>query len=262
MTFKLTSTNGSRRSDELTPQQNQLRRQDQKLAELNSRLTVTEDMALIVRGALEDLQQIYLARVSERLNSLFLEMVGADPASMAQLTEDDDERKASQVIVSAAITSNYEIVVNSNRNTTLNPDHELSGAQKRALTFAFIWALTEVSQVVAPRIIDTPLGMMSGLVKRRVLELITSPSRPSDVEKQVVLFLTRDEIRGIESVVDARAGRIITFTNSDHYPVDVVNNPGLEIPEVLQCECNHRQWCRVCARRNDDEYGLVERPIV
>jgi DNA sulfur modification protein DndD len=248
--------------DELTPQQNKLRRQDQKLAELNSRLTVTEDMALVVRGALEDLQQIYLARVSERLNSLFLEMVGADPASMAQLTEGDGERKASQVIASAAITSNYEIVVNSNQNTTLNPDHELSGAQKRALTFAFIWALTEVSQVVAPRIIDTPLGMMSGLVKRRVLELITSPSQASDAEKQVVLFLTRDEIRGIESIVDARAGRIITFTNSDHYPVDVVNNPGLETPEILKCECNHRQWCRVCARRNDHEYGLVERPVV
>jgi DNA sulfur modification protein DndD len=248
--------------DELTPQQNQLRRQDQKLAELNSRLTVTEDMALVVRGALEDLQQIYLARVSERLNSLFLEMVGADPASMAHLTEGDGDRKASQVIASAAITSNYEIVVNSNHNTTLNPDHELSGAQKRALTFAFIWALTEVSQVVAPRIIDTPLGMMSGLVKRRVLELITSPSRASDAEKQVVLFLTRDEIRGIESVVDARAGRIITFTNSDHYPVDVVSNPGLETPEILKCECSHRQWCRVCARRNDHEYGLVERPVV
>ena len=248
--------------DELTPQQNQLRRQDQKLAELNSRLTVTEDMALVVRGALEDLQQIYLARVSERLNSLFLEMVGADPASMAQLNEGDGDRKASQVIASAAITSNYEIVVNSNHNTTLNPDHELSGAQKRALTFAFIWALTEVSQVVAPRIIDTPLGMMSGLVKRRVLELITLPSRAGDAEKQVVLFLTRDEIRGIESVVDARAGRIITFTNSDHYPVNVVSNPGLETPEILKCECSHRQWCRVCARRNDHEYGLVERPVV
>ena len=247
---------------ELTPRQNQLRRQDQKLTELNSRLTVTEDMALVVRGALEDLQQIYLARVSERLNNLFLEMVGADPASMAQLTEGDGERKASQVIASAAITSNYEIVVNSNRNTTLNPDHELSGAQKRALTFAFIWALTEVSQVIAPRIIDTPLGMMSGLVKRRVLELITSPSQEGDAEKQVVLFLTRDEIRGIESVVDERAGCIITFTNSDHYPIDVVSNPGLETPEILKCECNHRQWCRVCARRNDHDYGLVERPVV
>lgn len=249
--------------DDLAPRQNALRRQDQKLDELNSRLTVTEDMALIVRGALEDLQQIYLARVSERLNDLFLEMVGADPASMEQLTESEEGKKASQVLAGAAITSNYEIVVNSNDHTTLNPDHELSGAQKRALTFSFIWALTEVSQVVAPRIIDTPLGMMSGLVKRRVIELITAPPKlSSDVEKQIVLFLTRDEIRGIEAVIDARVGRVITFTNSDHYPIDVVNNPAVEIPEIFKCECNHRQFCSVCARRNDNEYGLAERPVV
>jgi DNA sulfur modification protein DndD len=145
----------------------------------------------------------------------------------------------------------------------LNPDNELSGAQKRALTFSFIWALTEVSQVIAPRIIDTPLGMMSGRVKQRVLELITTPSsNPADVEKQVILFLTRDEIRGIEPIVDARAGRVITFTNPDQFPVDVVNDPHVDVPEVLRCECNHRQFCVICARRNDDQYGLIERPIV
>ena len=248
--------------DQLAPRQAVLRRQDQKLDQLNSRLTVTEDMAVVVRGAFEDLQQIYLARVSKRLNDLFLEMVGADPASMAELTGGDG-KKASHVLAGAAITPSYEIVVYSNDNTTLNPDHELSGAQKRALTFSFIWALTEVSQVIAPRIIDTPLGMMSGLVKRRVVELITSPPRrATDVEKQVVLFLTRDELRGIESVIDARAGRVVTFTNTDQFPIDVVNDPGVEVPEILKCECNHRQSCRVCARRNDDQYGLVERPVV
>lgn len=248
--------------DELTPQQASLRRQDRKLSVLNSRLTVTEDMTTIVRGALDDLEQIYLSRVSQRLNDLFLEMVGADPASMAELAAGQG-KSMSQVIVGAAITPDSEIVVYSDDNRTLNPENELSGAQKRALTFSFIWALTEVSQVVAPRIIDTPLGMMSGRVKQRVLELITTPSSsPADVEKQVVLFLTRDEIRGIESIIDARAGRVMTFTNTDQFPVDVVNNPNVGVPEVLRCECNHRQFCVVCARRNDDQYGLIERPIV
>ena len=228
---------------ELTPQQASLRRQDRKLSMLNSRLTVTEDTAAIVRGTLDDLEQIYLARVSQRLNDLFLEMVGADPASMAELAAGQG-KPTSQVLVGAAITSDNEIVVYSNDSRTLNPENELSGAQKRALTFSFIWALTEVSQVVAPRIIDTPLGMMSGRVKQRVLELITTPSSsPTDVEKQVVLFLTRDEIRGIEPIIDARAGRVITFTNTDQFPVDVVNNPNVDVPEVLRCECNHRQFC-------------------
>jgi DNA sulfur modification protein DndD len=246
---------------ELTPKQAALMRQDQRLEALTNRLAVTEDMAEIVRGALEDLQQIYLGRVSSRMNELFLEMVGADPASMAEYLK-DDEKKVSQVFSSAGISPTYEIVVNSGERT-LSPEHELNGASKRALTFSFIWALTEVSQVIAPRIVDTPLGMMSGLVKRRVLELITTPgSDPADIDKQVVLFLTRDEIRGIEPVIDSRAGRVVTLTNSDHYPVDVVNRPDVDVPEILQCECSHRQFCPVCARRNDDQYALVERSVV
>jgi DNA sulfur modification protein DndD len=173
------------------------------------------------------------------------------------------DKPAHRVLVGAAITPDNEIVVYSDDDRTLNPENELSGAQKRALTFSFIWALTEVSQVIAPRIIDTPLGMMSGLVKKRVVELITTPSSsPADVEKQVILFLTRDEIRGVESIIDERAGRVMTLTNTDQFPVDVVNDPGVDVPEVLRCECNHRQFCVVCARRNDDQYGLIERPIV
>ena len=139
----------------------------------------------------------------------------------------------------------------------------MNGASKRALTFSFIWALTEVSQVTAPRIIDTPLGMMSGAVKKRVIELITAPSGDtSDLEKQVVLFLTRDEIRGTEDVIDQRAGRVYTFTNSDHYPVDLVNDPDVDVAQILRCECNHRQICRICARKNDALYDLTARPVV
>jgi DNA sulfur modification protein DndD len=60
-------------------------------------------------------------------------------------------------------------------------------------------------------------------------------------------------------VIDSRAGKIVTYTNSDHYPVDVVNNPEVDVPEILICPCNHRQVCKVCARRNDDLYDLVQR---
>ena len=80
VTFRQTSTDGDIVISELTPQQASLRRQDKKLSMLNSRLTVTEDTAAIVRGTLDDLEQIYLARVSQRLNDLFLEMVGRRPS--------------------------------------------------------------------------------------------------------------------------------------------------------------------------------------
>ena len=245
---------------ELKPDFEKLRRQEKKGAIANARLTVTEDMRVVVQGALGELQQKYLSQVSDRMNVLFLEMVGADPSAMA---EEDDRGPQSDVFRSAEISSDFEVRVNSFNNRTLNPDSELNGASKRALTFSFIWALTEVSQVTAPRIIDTPLGMMSGAVKKRVIELITASSDDkSDVGKQVVLFLTRDEIRGIEDVIDERAGRVFTFTNSDHYPVDVVNDPEVGIAEILRCACDHRHFCSVCARNNDGVYELTEQAVV
>lgn len=244
---------------ELKPRYDEMLRQDAKLGQVNARLTVIEDMTTVVQGVLEDLQLVYLKRVSDRMNAMFLEMVGADPAAMS----DEEGAHRSQVFRSAEITPSYQIVVNSGENRTLNPEFELNGASKRALTFSFIWALTEVSQVTAPRIIDTPLGMMSGAVKKRVIELITAPSgHASDLEKQVVLFLTRDEIRGTEDVIDQRAGRIYTFTNSDHYPVDLVNDPDVDVAQILKCECSHRQFCRICARKNDALYDLTARPVV
>jgi DNA sulfur modification protein DndD len=249
----------SRLVAELKPRYEEMLRQDAKLSEVNARLTVTEDMATVVQGVLDDLQLVYLRRVSDRMNAMFLDMVGADPAAMSG--EKGDQR--SQVFRSAEITPRYQIVVNSGENRTLNPESELNGASKRALTFSFIWALTEVSQVTAPRLIDTPLGMMSGAVKKRVIEIITAPSGDtSDLEKQVVLFLTRDEIRGTEDVIDQRAGRVYTFTNSDHYPVDLVNDPDVDVAQILRCECNHRQFCRICARKNDALYDLTARPVV
>lgn len=247
--------------DDLKPKQSELLKKDRKLGELTSRLTVTEDVATVVRGVLDDLQQTYMSRVSDRMNALFLEMVGADPSTMAELG-DGSGRTESAIFTAAELTPQYEIVVRSG-DRTLSPEHELNGASKRALTFSFIWALTEVSLVRAPRIIDTPLGMMSGRVKQRVIELITQPeSGAGAVEKQVILFLTRDEIRGIEGILDDRTGRIFTFTNSDHYPIDLVNRPVVDSAEILRCECNHREVCRICARRNDDQYDLSERAVI
>ncbi len=51
----------------------------------------------------------------------------------------------------------------------LGTDLDLNGASRRALTLAFILAFTRVSGVKAPNVIDTPLGMTSGIVKRAML---------------------------------------------------------------------------------------------
>ena len=163
------------RIKELKHRDAELRRIDLKVAGLNAELNVLHDLESIVDGALNDMQGTYLGRVSDRMNALFLDMIGADPSQGA-------------IYQGARITQNYSIVVDTKDNRTLNPDHEVNGASQRALTFAFIWALTEVSGVVAPRVIDTPLGMMSGSVKRRVLTTVSTPAGADEVDRQVVLF--------------------------------------------------------------------------
>ena len=189
---------------------------------------------------------MYLQQVSDNMNNLFLDMIGADPSQGA-------------IFQGVRITPDYSIVVDTKDNRTLNPDHEVNGASQRALTFAFIWALTEVSGVVAPRVIDTPLGMMSGSVKRRVLSTVSKSANNDEIDRQVVLFLTQSEIANTEDILDDKVGRVVTLTKTDDYPADLINDPGVDLPEVRLCACNHRQYCSVCQRKSSNEYQLSYR---
>ena len=179
------------------------------------------------------------------MNDLFLDMVGADP----------DQNGVFQQVY---INNDYNIIVRTNDNRTLNPDTEVNGASQRALTFAFIWALTEVSGVVAPRVIDTPLGMMSGNVKRRVLEMV-SRAAGIDIDRQVVLFLTQSEISHTEDILDRQSGTTYTFIKTDDYPIDLINDPKVERPEIRLCNCTHREFCDQCQRRDHENFQLSYR---
>ena len=95
--------------------------------------------------------------------------------------------------------------------------------------------------------IDTPLGMMSGYVKRSVLNTAVRES------SQLVLFLTRSEIAGCDDIIGRVAGRIITLTNPAHYPRMLVNEPNVDVGMILRCECDHSTECSVCARRLEIE---------
>ncbi len=233
---------------ELENRDAELRHIDQKVSGLNAELSVLHDLESIVDGALGDMQGTYLQRVSDRMNALFLDMIGADPAQGA-------------IYQGVRITPSYSIVVDTKDNRTLNPDHEVNGASQRALTFAFIWALTEVSGVIASRVIDTPLGMMSGNVKRRVLTTVAAPAGVDEIDRQVVLFLTQSEIANIEDILDDKVGAVVTLTKTDDYPADLANDPKAVQPEIRLCECSHRQFCLACQRKNSNEFQLTYRAI-
>jgi hypothetical protein len=157
------------------------------------------------------------------------------------------------------LTDNFDIVVSAGNQKTLDTDYEVNGASQRALTLAFIWALMEVSVTVAPRVIDTPLGMTAGGVKRRMVEAITEPVTGDNPEYQVILLLTRSEIRDIEQLLDERAGSHLTLSCSKDYPADLVHDWGVSEPTILRCDCSHRQFCEICERHNDAEQHLTRR---
>ena len=207
---------------------------DEKGMKIAAELQVAKDLEHLLEQALDTMRSRELQQVSDRMNALFLEMIGADAAEKA-------------IIRRAAITPDFRIVVSGPYDQPLDPSQDLNGASRRALTIAFVLALAQVSEVEAPNVIDTPLGMMSGYVKQAVLQLASQHSG------QLVLMLTHSEINECEQILDRRVGRIYTLTNPAHYPRILVNDPGTEDSRILVCECDHRDHCHICERRESPE---------
>ena len=221
----------------LSAQLNNFLREQAKGDRILAQLEVTQDVKQVLESSYNRITNEELDKVSELMNSIFLEMIGADPEQNA-------------IIQKAEISKEFDILVYGPDIRALNPDRDLNGASRRALTLAFILALTRVSEVKAPNVIDTPLGMMSGYVKRSVLKTAIRES------SQLVLFLTRSEIADCEDILDTEAGQVITLTNPAHYPRMLVNDPQVKEHKVLQCGCNHRKECPVCQRRMDLELEM------
>lgn len=202
-----------------------------------NKLKLTRLTKNVFENVFDHLRKDEVKRVSHEMNRIFLDMIGSDP-----------EINKLATITKAELTEEFDILVYGSNGHKLNPDQDLNGASRRAITLAFILALTKVSEVKAPNVIDTPLGMMSGFVKQSVL------NKTLEEGSQIILFLTHDEIQGVETILDKKAGVIYTLTNPAHSkmlvnPI-VANNIG-----VIRCECNHRTSCTICARKNIDEVG-------
>ena len=207
-----------------------LLQKDTKGLKFSAELEVAKDLHDIMSNALETMKTEELEKVSKHMNALFLDMIGADVSQRS-------------IITRAEITSDFRIVVYGQYEQSLDPSQDLNGASRRALTIAFILALTKVSEVEAPNVIDTPLGMTSGYVKTAILQFAAQQS------SQLILFLTHDEIKGCEDILDRYAGRVYTLTNPAHYPKILINEPGVKDTRVLLCDCNHRRHCEICERR-------------
>jgi len=218
--------------EELVARRKQLLQQEKKGALILAELTVTQDVKNALEGAYDQITTKELRKVSDLMNDIFLEMIGADPEQDA-------------IIQKAEISKTYDIRVYGPDKRALDPDLDLNGASRRALTLAFILALTKVSEVKAPNVIDTPLGMTSGFVKRSILRTCIRESN------QLILLLTHAEIVECEEIIDEEADVVFTLTNPAHYPTILEYAPEVEEYKILRCDCTHRHECKRCQRRVD-----------
>lgn len=202
-----------------------------KMDAFGERLSLARMVQNVFEQVNDRLLKDELGKVSDEMNRIFLGMIGSSP-------EDNDFTN----ITKTKLTEDFDIFVYGPKGFHLDPDDDLNGASRRAITLAFILALTKVSKVEAPNVIDTPLGMMSGYVKKAVLR--------STLEEgsQVILFLTHDEIKGVEDILDAEAGKAFTLTNPGHYPTMLANKPKALNAGIVRCECDHKSHCSVCKR--------------
>ena len=103
-----------------------------------------------------------------------------------------------------------------------------------------------ISREFAPCIIDTPLGMASGELKRQMLleSCINS--------KQLVLFLTRAEINDVGDILDDYCGRYYTMSNTGDYPAKLESPPSFPGKQSVLCPCSYNDLvgCPTCKRKN------------
>ena len=188
------------------------------------------DLLAVLSGTVNTLASETVDEVSFAMSEIFLKMIVTDP-------------EAGGLIQRAELTRQHDIVVFGLNDQRLDPDKDLSGAQRRALTLAFILGLVRVSGVNAPNVVDTPLGMTSALVRRSLLEYAARNST------QLVMFLTGSEVHGVEDILDRYTGRAYTMTFTDHYPKQLVNDPSTGRLETLVCDCDYYSHCDMCERR-------------
>ena len=200
-----------------------------------NKIKLAENLLSGFESILAKINDEEVQKVSSKMNSIFLGMIGSAASS-------DDLSSISR----AELTTNFDIKVYGANGHELNPDQDLNGASRRAITLAFILALTKISEAEAPNVIDTPLGMMSGYVKQSVLNQIIKQGN------QIVLFLTHDEISGVEDTIDKYAGKVYTLTNTTH-ALMLKHKPEVEDIRILRCSCDHNSYCEICERIEYEE---------
>jgi DNA sulfur modification protein DndD len=238
------------RVNDLQKQLDGLTKQASQFVALRAEQQAAEDLKSVLDRAVSVLLGDTIDEVSARMNDLFMRMIAASPEGSG----DDDNG----VVQEVRLTRDCTIEALGPSGRRLVPKTDLSAAQQQSLTVALIMALIEISGETSPTVIDTPLGRTSGQVRRQFLRETLELDRLRDMDTagtpvaQKVLIMTPHEIADVEEILEEAAGAVFTLSNSQHFPNQLVNDPGTRFQEVLVCGCGPRltDYCDVCKRRD------------
>lgn len=226
-----------------------LTRKQGAFAKLRAEQQAATDIKHVLSRAVDVLLGDTIDEVSARMNDVFMKMIASSPEA--------ESVGGKGVVQEVRLTRDCVMEAYGPGGRKLIPRTDLSAAQQQSLTVALIMALIAISGEASPTVIDTPLGRTSGQVRMQflaeTLELERLRSRSQDATDSVpqkILIMTPHEIADVEDMLDEAAGKAMTLSNSQHYPSQLVNDPGTQFREILACGCGPRKadYCSVCQR--------------
>lgn len=175
----------------------ELRKRELSKNQAKYRAAMAEEMAAssmidVFERTLETFKTEKVQLVGQLMNEYFLRMINQDP---------ENGSAGTLPIKSVSLTDSFDIVATLGFGA-ISPSSQLNGASRRALTAAYLLALAKVSGEKSTVVMDTPLGMTSGQIRRSFVTELLSEARQS------VLIMTSDEIAGIEDILESKAGKI------------------------------------------------------
>lgn len=209
--------------DDVQKRLRQAERRDEHNKALRRREDITEDCLKALTLTYQNVREIERHEISVHTQENFFRM---------NLRRDEFEK--------VEVTPSFRLQIIAPGGYIANP--VLSGAQRRALSLAFLFALIQVSERDALVIVDTPLGMTSGPMRRSIAQAMINQT------EQLILLLTRAEIQGVEDILQASASAQLTLTCSHDYPIELANPPRYEGAYTQVCQCDINSHCPVCER--------------
>ncbi len=201
---------------------------DKKNRALRLREKIADDCIKALTLTYHNVREIEREKISKNTEKNFFEM---------NLRKDEFEK--------VEVTPSFRLQVIAPGGHIANPI--LSGAQRRALSLSFLFALMQVSERDAVVVVDTPLGMTSGSMRRSITQTMINQT------EQLILLLTRAEIEGVEDILKNGEAGHFTLTNSQDYPVELVNPPKNKGKYTAVCSCGIDQHCTLCERIPDNK---------